>query len=136
MKAKTVSKLAAEVGVSAAALRYYERVGLLRKPKRSASGYRQYEDSEADRIRFIKGAQRLGLRLRQIRELLEVRDRGVCPCGHTEVLLRRRTEEVEAEMVRLSELRDELVRMAEQLPERGCADGDWSCAHDFIRLGR
>jgi DNA-binding transcriptional MerR regulator len=79
----TVSTLARQVGVGPDTIRYYERVGLLPTPTRTPAGYRRYDDDIADRVRFIKGAQRLGLRLREIAELLQVRDRGGCPCGHT-----------------------------------------------------
>lgn len=83
----TVSRLAREVGMTPDGLRYYERAGLVPRPARTATGYRLYDDAMADRLRFIKGAQRLGLRLREIKELLDVLDRGLCPCGHTEVML-------------------------------------------------
>lgn len=43
-------------------------------------------------LRFIKGARRTGLTLRQIRELLEVIDRGLCPCGHAEDLVEARRD--------------------------------------------
>jgi DNA-binding transcriptional MerR regulator len=52
-----------------------------------------YEDSVADRVRFIKGAQRSGLRLQEIAELLKVMDEGNCPCGHTADLDERRIVE-------------------------------------------
>lgn len=52
-------------------------------PPRSPSGYREYDKSTTHRIHFIKGAQGLGLKLAEIRELLEIQDRGACPCGHT-----------------------------------------------------
>jgi DNA-binding transcriptional MerR regulator len=75
----TVSTLARQVGVGPDTIRYYERVGPLPTPTRTPAGYRRYDDDIADRVRFIKGAQRLGLRLREIAELLQVRDRGGCP---------------------------------------------------------
>ena len=50
-------------------------------PPRSPSGYREYDKSTTHRIHFIKGAQGLGLKLAEIRELLEIQDRGACPCG-------------------------------------------------------
>ena len=65
MPVLTVSKLADQVGMTPDALRYYERTGLLPKPERTASGYRLYDEETADRLRFIKGAQRLGLKLRE-----------------------------------------------------------------------
>jgi DNA-binding transcriptional MerR regulator len=77
----TVSDLGAEVGLSAATVRYYERLGLLPAPERSAAGYRQYHQDAVERLRFIKSAQRLGLRLREIAELLAICDQGLCPAG-------------------------------------------------------
>lgn len=78
----TVSKLGAKVGLTADTIRYYEKAGLLLAPGRTSSGYRIYGDDAAERLRFIKGVQRFGLRLREVRELLEVLDRGECPCGY------------------------------------------------------
>jgi DNA-binding transcriptional MerR regulator len=97
----TVSALADTVGLSADTVRYYERVGLLPEPARSAAGYRLYDQAAVARLRLIKGAQRAGLRLREIGELLQVADKGLCPCGHTETLLRGRLAEVRAELDRL-----------------------------------
>jgi DNA-binding transcriptional MerR regulator len=115
-----VAELAQAVGVSTDTVRYYERVGLLRPPPRTASGYRAYDPSVADRVRFIQGGQRLGLKLSDIAELLDVRDTGICPCEPAEVLLRRRLTELDAEMARLAALRAEMVRMIDALPGQGC----------------
>jgi DNA-binding transcriptional MerR regulator len=135
--ALTVSKLADQVGMTPDALRYYERTGLLPKPERTASGYRLYDGETADRLRFIKGAQRLGLRLREIRELLEVLDRGLCPCGHSEAMLRQRTREIDEEVVRLRDLKRQLVRLLERFPAEECeGEADWPCQEEFIRTGK
>ena len=82
MATLTVSMLAERTGIPAGTIRYYDRAGLLPPPARTPAGYRQYDEAAAQRLRFIKGAQRLGLRLREVAELLAVRDRGACPCGH------------------------------------------------------
>lgn len=55
-----VAELAAAVDSSADTLRFYEREGLLPAPPRSPAGYRQYDDSAIERVRFIQGCQRLG----------------------------------------------------------------------------
>lgn len=123
-----VAELAKLVGVRPDTIRYYERVGLLTAPPRSSSGYRHYPLAAADRVRFIQGCQRLGLRLREITELLSVRDTGVCPCEPAEDLLKRRIAELDAELARLSTLRNELASMVETLPEGTCPDispGEW-----------
>jgi DNA-binding transcriptional MerR regulator len=137
MPALTVSKLADQVGMTPDALRYYERTGLLPKPERTASGYRLYDEETADRLRFIKGAQRLGLRLREIRELLEVLDRGLCPCGHTEALLRQRAREIDEEIVRLRDLKRQLGRIVQRFPAEACeGEAGWPCQEEFIRTGK
>jgi DNA-binding transcriptional MerR regulator len=133
--ALTVSALADTVGLSADTVRYYERVGLLPKPARSAAGYRLYDQAAVGRLRLIKGAQRAGLRLRDIGELLQVADRGQCPCGHTKTLLRERLAEVQAELARLQALETELTRLLEHYPDPACpetvtAAADWWCATD------
>ncbi|MBA2475725.1 MAG: MerR family DNA-binding protein [Actinobacteria bacterium] len=137
--AVTVSKLATQVGLSADAIRYYERVGLLPAAARSEAGYRLYGSGDAERLCFIKGARRLGLRLAEIRELLGVLDRGLCPCGHTEALLRTRIDQVEDELRRLADVRETLLRVTRRLPPEACAESDaggWPCAEEFIREGR
>jgi DNA-binding transcriptional MerR regulator len=128
--ALTVAALAAEVGISGDTVRYYERSGLLPEPPRSPAGYRLYDESAVDRLRFIQGCQRLGLRLREISDLLSVRDTGECPCEPAEQLLRRRIDEIDAELARLTTLRNELVGMVSRLPGADCPDplpGTW-CA--------
>jgi DNA-binding transcriptional MerR regulator len=115
-----VGELAAAVGVSADTLRYYERAGLVPAPARTASGYRAYGPEAIERLRFIQGCQRLGLRLADIRDLLAVRDTGACPCEPAEELLRRRIAEIDAELARLAALRAEMLAMAARLPAADC----------------
>lgn len=52
-----ISDVAARAGLSAPTIRYYEGVGLLARAPRSATGYRHYDDSTVDELRFIKKAQ-------------------------------------------------------------------------------
>ncbi len=123
-----VGELADAVGVKTDTVRYYERAGLLPAPARTSSGYRAYDASAVDRMRFIQGAQRLGLRLTDIQQLLAVRDTGSCPCEPAEHLLRRRLAELDAEMARLAALRAEMVTMIDGLPTADCpppAPGAW-----------
>ena len=112
----TVAQLARSVGIKPDTIRYYEKAGLLPPAQRTAADHRRYDDAAVDRLRFIQGAQRLGLRLREIRTLLEVRDTGVCPCAPAEVLLREHVADLDRELARLSALRAELVRMLDALP--------------------
>jgi DNA-binding transcriptional MerR regulator len=115
-----VGELAEAGGVTPDTVRYYERVGLLPPPGRTPAGYRAYDADSVDRLRFIQGAQRLGLRLRDIADLLAVRDTGICPCEPAEQMLRRRLAELDAQMARLAALRVEMVAMVDTLPSSHC----------------
>jgi DNA-binding transcriptional MerR regulator len=131
--ALNVSEIAKRSGVSPDAVRYYEKEGLLPPVPRSPSGYRMFDGSTSERIRFIKGAQQLGLTLVEIRELLEIQDRGACPCGHTKMLLERHLAEIDAEMERLRELRQELSEMAALECAATTESELWSCEVQFMR---
>lgn len=72
-----ISELAARAGVPATTLRFYEKEGLLTSA-RTSSGYRQYSETDRERMQFIVAAKHLGLPLDQIRELLTVWDGGRC----------------------------------------------------------
>lgn len=135
MNRLTVSKLAERAGTSPDTLRYYERIGLLPEPDRSPSGYRLYDDSTAELVGFIKRGQRFGLRLEEIRELVDVRERGMCPCGHTRVLLERRLADLDEEMNALDRLRGDITDMLDELPpgrrdDAGAQDDRSACATD------
>ena len=126
----SVSQLAARGGVSPDTVRYYERAGLLPEPRRTGGDHRRYGAADLDRLLFIRGGQRLGLRLAEIRDLLAVRDTGVCPCAPAEVLLRQHISEIDREMARLAALRAELSGMLTAMPGPACPDplpGRW-CA--------
>jgi DNA-binding transcriptional MerR regulator len=135
MSQLTVSKLAEEAGTSSDTVRYYERIGLLPETERSASGYRLYGPEAVERLRFIKRAQRFGLRLDAIAELLEIRERGGCPCGHTRLLLEARVAELDEEMSSLARLREDVARLIDELPAPGSDTGDWRCTSDLMQIG-
>jgi DNA-binding transcriptional MerR regulator len=115
-----VAELAAEVGLTPDTIRYYERAGLLPAPARTTCGYRAYDAAAVERLRFVQGAQRLGLRLKDIADLLAIRDTGSCPCEPAEQLLTRRLAEVDTELARLTALREQMAAMLAALPNEQC----------------
>ena len=134
----TVGQLAARTGVRADTVRYYEREGLLPIPQRTEGEHRRYGPADVDRLLFIRGAQRLGLRLAEIRELLTVRDTGACACEPAENLLRRHVAEIDTEITRLTALRVQLLRMLAAMPGPDCPDplpGTW-CPSGLSASGR
>ncbi|HLI36052.1 MAG TPA: MerR family DNA-binding protein [Streptosporangiaceae bacterium] len=124
----SITQLAARVSVRPDTIRYYERTGLLPAPARTAGDHRRYDERALDRLQFIRGAKRLGLRLDAIAELLELRDAGQCPCEPAAEMLRSRLAEIDAEMARLAGLRGQLVAMLAAIPGPACPDpapGTW-----------
>lgn len=68
-----IGEVADRGGVNLQTIRYYEREGLLPEPPRLASGYRVFPEDAVRRVRFIKRAQELGFTLKEIKELLALR---------------------------------------------------------------
>lgn len=124
----SITELAARASLRPDTIRYYERTGLLPAPARTAGDHRRYDERALDRLQFIRGAKRLGLRLDAIAELLQLRDTGQCPCEPAADLLRRRLAEIDAEMSRLTALRGQLTAMLAAIPGPACPDpapGTW-----------
>ena len=115
MEGLRIGKLASLCGVSRDTVRFYERERLLPAPRRSASGYRLYEDGDAARLHFVKRAQAIGLTLDDIRELLSLRQaRTTGECRRVANRLKARVAVVDAKIAQLRAFRRELVRNLEK----------------------
>jgi MerR family transcriptional regulator, copper efflux regulator len=118
-----IGEVAARSGISTNTIRYYEDIGVLPRPERSASGYRDYAVSVLDRLAFVRAAQAIGLSLGEIRSIVALRDEGETPCGHVLHLLRHRAADLDRRIAELLALRDELHRLvarAEALDPTDC----------------
>lgn len=108
----TIGKLAALTGVTAETVRYYERIGLLASPARTAGNYRIYGDDQVRRLGFVRRARELGFPIEAIRILLTLADQPERPCAEVDVIVRTRREDVDRKIGDLERLRDELDRLA------------------------
>lgn len=104
-----IGELAAEMGINPKTIRYYEEIGLLPEPRRTASGYRLYGDVDRNRLAFIVKAKAVGLTLGQIGEIIARRDSGESPCDHVVNLLDQRLAAIDEQLRVLAELREELA---------------------------
>ena len=102
-----ISELAASAGVPTSTVRYYERVGLMTPPARTASGYRDYADESANRLRFITRARHLGLSCEQITALLPVWEGTNCSAARERVgrLVDEKQDEIAQRITELEQLR-------------------------------
>lgn len=129
-----IGELAERAAVPAKTIRYYESIGILPEPERTPSGYRDYAPDAVRRLRFVRAAQTAGLRLREIRSVLAVRDGGEAPCAHVTDLLADQLTEVARRIEELVATRGELETLlarAQRLDPADCG-GDEIC-HILVR---
>jgi DNA-binding transcriptional MerR regulator len=117
-----IGELAQRSGVPAKTLRYYEDIGLLRPPERSASGYRDYRPEVLDRLAFIKSSQALGLSLGEVRSIISMREDGDAPCSHVLQLLLGRSTEIDRTIRDLRNLKAELQLLVDRAKNLDPAD--------------
>ena len=99
-----IGDLARATGCKVQTIRYYEEIGLMPEPARTAGNQRRYEERHVDRLAFIRHSRELGFSLQAIRELLSLSDRPEQPCDAVDRLARRQLEQVEQRLARLSVL--------------------------------
>jgi DNA-binding transcriptional MerR regulator len=127
-----VGELAARVGVGVQTLHYYERLGLLPKPERSAANYRLYPSDALRRIQFIKKAQSLGFTLEEIKEVLGLRERGRAPCRCVADVGKKHLRELDARIAALQEFRRELAAIVPKWEKE--TSRQRKCAGEFCDL--
>lgn len=111
--------------MTAEALRYYERIGLLPTAPRTNGGMRSYDERAVERVQFIKQAQRNGLSLKDIKALLAFRDKG--KCQQVLKLLAERIGIIDAHIVELTSFREVLDGYAEKCRQAQRRAGEPDC---------
>ena len=106
-----IQELATRSGTTAKTIRYYESIQLLPTPKRKANGYRDYEESDVERLKFVLGARHLDLPLDDIREILDMRDRREAPCRTVLDRMTQKADEIARRIVELQKLENELHQL-------------------------
>lgn len=112
MEVFSIGQVARLSGVGVETVRFYEREGLLEKPVRRISGYRQYAEEVVKQIRFIKRTQQLGFSLKEIRELLTLRVDTETSCEQVKERTTAKLTEVEQKMAELQRMRQALLQVA------------------------
>ena len=103
-----ISELSEHTGVPDKTIRYYEDIGLLPVAIRQPNGYREYEYGDVERLKLVAGARRLDFSLEEIREILDMRDEEIPPCGVLLDLLDQKAEEISRRITELEFLQADL----------------------------
>lgn len=93
-RAMTRGELSRKTGCNAETIRYYEKIGIMPEPRRSASGYRQYDAAHERRLGFVMRGRELGFTMEDLKSLLDLIDRRAVSCVEVEKLARAHLESV------------------------------------------
>lgn len=104
--------LAKATGCNLETIRYYEKVGMMPDPPRTAAGYRVYEASHVSRLRFIMRARDLGFTIEEIRGLLDLVDGGTQTCAEVKERTERHLASVRAKIADLRRIENALATTA------------------------
>lgn len=99
-------------------IRYYERIGILPAPKRTAGNYRSYGPDHLSRLSFIRRARDLGFSLEEVRHLLSLSDQKNRSCSSVDAIARKHLEDIDRKIADLRSLRRELGSIID-----GCGRG-------------
>lgn len=117
-----IGELAHRVGLTTSAIRFYEDKGLIPPPERTETGYRDYDPAVVERLKFIRAGQAVGLTLRELGQVLQIRDRGDSPCRHVTQLVDTRIGEIDDRIKDLQTLRGDLIALRERAVDFDPAD--------------
>lgn len=110
----SIGALGKQTGTKVQTIRYYEQVGLLPTPPRTAGNQRLYTGADADRLAFIRHSRELGFSLDAIRTLLDLSDDPNRSCNQVDRIARHHLHEINVRIQSLAVLKAEMERMIRQ----------------------
>ncbi|MBZ8134079.1 helix-turn-helix domain-containing protein [Afifella sp. IM 167] len=110
----SIGDLAKATKTKVVTIRYYERIGLLPEPERTAGNYRSYSAAHLGRLSFIRRARDLGFSIEQVRDLLSLSDQRDRSCEAVDAIACAHLTEVDRKIADLQALRRELGSIIDQ----------------------
>jgi DNA-binding transcriptional MerR regulator len=118
----TIGKLAGATGTKVETICYYEQIGLLSAPARSAANYRSYDAAHLRRLSFIRRARDLGFSIDQVRELMGLADRRDQSCLAVDVIANQHRDAIARKIADLTALAGELDTLIDSCSRNTVAD--------------
>jgi DNA-binding transcriptional MerR regulator len=128
-----IGEIAARTEVSVDTVRYYERLKLVPRARRSSGGFRLFDETAIDRVLFIKQAQELGFTLNEIRGLLATG--GAEECRKVHDLLSEKLNELDSRLVSMKKFRRVLARHLSECERELREHGQDACC-PVVALGK
>ncbi len=121
MQARTlkIGQVAKAAGIGIDAVRFYERKGLIEEPRRRPSGYREYTPGVVLRLRFVKRAKELGFSLREIRELLSLKNEPRRGAAEVKRLANGKLADIKDKIATLQRMQEALEKLTRACSGRG-----------------
>ena len=98
-----IGEAAAQSGVPAKTIRYYEEIGLIQPARRADNGYRAYRETDVHMLRFVQRARSLGFSVRDCRQLLQLYQDPHRASADVKALAERRVAEIDRKMARAAQ---------------------------------
>ncbi len=121
-----IGEVAAEIGLEPSAIRYYETNDIVPQPDRTQSGYRDYDGTDVELLRFVRRLRTLELPLDDIREIVALRTSGEAPCSTVRKAIAREADNIEKRIEDLTRLQMELSALQKEA-DRISDDWPTSC---------
>lgn len=115
-----VAELAHRTGVTPATVRYYARIGLLSPEREPENGYRCFQAADVYRVEFIRQAQLLGLKIGDVKAILQSVGQGNTPCDEVKTMVESRLNEIKSQ---ITELQSKQARMLKALKDWESLEG-------------
>ena len=128
MRRLSVKDVVEKTGLSRETLRYYENTGLLRPPRRGHNGYRQFTNNDLNRLQFILKTKKAGFKIREIKELIDLKEHGAATCRVGRDIALDRIAKADQQIASLREIREILEDFARRCEKEGL---DQPCSLSF-----
>jgi MerR family mercuric resistance operon transcriptional regulator len=115
----TIGEMSRRTGVNIETVRYYERVGVMPKPRRTEGGHRAYDGDQLKRLHFVRRSRELGFSLDEVRAMLRLVDDGALTCGEIHAMTVDHLADIKRKIADLRRLEKALASMAAE-----CSRGD------------
>ncbi len=125
MKHLKIGELAKTSNTPIETIRYYEKIGLLNKPERTASGYRMYSNEYIEGLKFIKRAKHVGFSIKEIQDLLYLRhEKHSKTCHDVKDFASKKLVDIEEKISELTNIKNALENIV-----NSCDGGSNSADH-------